>query len=282
MYTDLFPPWLLTSFAIAIGATMGSFANVVIYRLPLGKSILRPRSHCPTCEAPIAWYDNIPVLSFLFLAGRCRRCNTAISLRYPLIELSLAVLSLACLYDGMLRAQGLMLGALWFFSFSFCFLLVVITFIDLEHWRIPPVLTITGIVLGLLGAMSVGGLTGTKVTDSLIGLAVGGLGLALIAELYRILAKRDGMGYGDVFLLGMIGAQLGWKSIPGVLLLASVQGLVISIPLALTGRVKTPPWHDGTSEKRLLLSPVPFGPFLTLGALEWMFFGDKLVDLLFT
>jgi leader peptidase (prepilin peptidase)/N-methyltransferase len=284
------PLWLLKAAALAFGASLGSFANVLIHRLPRGESIVRPGSRCPGCGSPIAWYDNVPVLSWIVLRGRCRRCRTGISLRYPMVELCAAVMSLACLYLAIGKGEGMAglgaVAALWLSAFAFCLLLIVITFVDLEHWRIPPVLTVTGAVLGVAGAVATGPLSGVGWLDSLIGLGAGGLGLAAVAEGYYLATRREGMGYGDVFLLGMIGAQLGWKALPAVLLLASLQGLLVAVPAAIAGRRGTPPWEAGTGEgaapdRKVLQSPIPFGPFLALGALEWLFFGEVMAAWLF-
>ena len=282
------PLWLLKATALAVGAAFGSFANVLIWRIPRGESVVRPGSHCPSCNAPIRWYDNIPVLSWLVLGGRCRRCKGPISLRYPLIELCLAVLSLASLYLAMATApQGaglLGIAALWFFPFAFCLLLVAITFVDLEHWRIPPSLAIPGAVLGVLRALLAPDLFGVSLKSALLGLAVGAIGLAAVAEVWYLCTKREGMGYGDVMLLGMIGAFLGVGALPFVLLAASLQGLLVSVPLLLLGHRQRPPW-EGPQESdpeskpvggSVLRSPIPFGPFLALGAMEWLFFGDAV------
>ena len=306
------PFWFCKATALLVGAAMGSFANVLIHRVPRGENIARPGSRCPGCGAAIRGYDNIPVLSWVILLGRCRRCRQPISMRYPMVELIMAVLSLASLYLAVTWSMGLgtpaQLAALWFFPFSFCFLLLVITFVDLEHWRIPPVFTVTGAAIGVLGAFAVGTLSGVTWMDSLIGLAVGGLGLAAITEIWFLVTKREGLGYGDVFLLGMIGASLGYRSLPLVLLFASLQGLAVAVPYLLLGGRATPPWAgdeaapadspdvDATVEPaegaasvpvdatepapRMLQAPIPFGPFLALGALEWLFFGEAVWQML--
>lgn len=304
------PFWLLKATALAAGAAFGSFANVLIHRVPRGENIARPGSRCPRCKEPIRWYDNVPVLSWVVLLGRCRRCKAPISLRYPLVELCAAVLSLACLYLAAAAVPpgvGLAgVGMVWGFSFAFCLLLVVLTFVDLEHWRIPPVIAIPGIVLGLLGAFATGGLGGVPWPESVIGLAAGGIGLAVVVEVYYLATRREGMGYGDVLLLAMIGANLGWKALPFVLLAASVQGLLVTVPLLVAGRrvgaqvptdmqppgpstegeAATPSTEEGHlgeegggSSRRLMKAPIPFGPFLALGAMEWLFFGDLVAGL---
>ncbi len=304
------PFWFCKITALVVGAALGSFANVLIHRVPRGENIARPGSRCPGCGVAIRWFDNVPVLSWVLLRGRCRRCGQPISMRYPMVELIMAVLSLASLYLAVTWSMGLgtplQLAALWFFPFSFCFLLLVITFVDLEHWRIPPVFTVTGAAIGVLGAFAVGSLSGVTWLDSLIGLAVGGLGLAAITEGWFLVTKREGLGYGDVFLLGMIGASLGVRSLPLVLLFASLQGLAVAVPYLLLGGRTTPPWEgEGAADApaveaapvapaneasaaetadepspRVLQAPIPFGPFLALGALEWMFFGEAIWQML--
>jgi leader peptidase (prepilin peptidase)/N-methyltransferase len=320
---DSVPFWLIKATVLALGATFGSFGNVLIHRIPLGRSIVRPGSRCPGCGQAIRWFDNVPILSWVLLRGRCRRCGEPISLRYPLVELCVAVLSLACLYLGVARlppGAGLAgLAALWAFPFAFAFLLVVVTFIDLEHWTIPPSLALVAAGLGMAQALLQGDLTGVRWTDALIGMAVGAGGLALVAEGWFLLTKREGLGYGDVFLLGAIGAFLGWQSLALVLLAASVQGILVALPVLAFGGKPVPPWEkEGqgqgqdfaaetaeTAEKiqvqeqvqvqvpgpsdvrrptpdlaapprRVLQAAVPFGPFLALGAMEWLFFGPAI------
>lgn len=277
------PLWLLKVVALGLGAVFGSFANVLIYRLPRGESIIRPSSHCPFCKAKIRWYHNIPVLSYVALMGRCAFCKAPISLRYPLIEICLALLSLASLYRVLAWAaiSGPSLGllSLWAFVFAFCFILVVVTFIDLEHWIIPPVLTVPGIGLGLLFSFVASDLRGVDLKASLLGVAFGALPLVAIIEVYRRVAKREGMGYGDVFLMAMVGAFLGIQSLPFVFFASALQGLVVGLALFLLRRRPSPPWEkEGTQEGEKNGSwrhvPLPFGPFIALSALEWLFFED--------
>lgn len=307
---NLVPMWLIKAFIFAIGASLGSFANVLIYRVPLGRSIVRPGSMCPACSAPIRWFDNMPILGWVFLGGRCRDCKQPISIRYPLIELAVAVLALAVLFLAVLRAGPETalpwLGLHWLFPFTMVYILVVITFIDLTHWAIPHVFTITGMVLGLLGSLVIGADTGITWLESLIGLVAGAVPLAVLIEVYFRLTKREGMGYGDVMLLAMIGAYMGYMSLPFVLLAASLQGLALSVPLLIFGKGPgKPPW-EAQSTPEPTVAPlnengepstqpiaetgapseqtaanvgqvaVPFGPFLALGALEWLFFGDTV------
>ncbi|HOI11856.1 MAG TPA: prepilin peptidase, partial [Myxococcota bacterium] len=298
----------------------GSFANVVIHRLPRELSIAYPPSACPNpeCGHPIRWYDNVPVLSYLLLRGRCRDCRTPISVRYPLIELTTAVLSLACLYLAVHRGYGVAdlpgIAALWAFPFAFCFLLLAITFIDLAHWWVPPALAIPGTLLGLAANTLLGDLTGVSWLAALIGMVAGAAPILLVRWAYFRLRGHEGMGLGDALLMAMVGATLGWISLPFVLLASSVQGLLVAVPMTLMRRNAPPPWEqeaagdaqpapasdaqpepagdaqpapasdaqpvppvdDAPPAKPLGQTAVPFGPFIALGALEWLFFGDAI------
>lgn len=271
--------WLAKLLAFFLGLAFGSFANVLIFRIPRGLSIIAPRSFCPQCQQKIAWYDNIPVISFVLLMGRCRKCGAPISLRYPLVELCSAVLSVASLYKAWVWAGpspaffGIM--ALWVFVFAFCFLLVVATFIDLEHWRIPLSITVPGMLLGLAKAFSAAELAGVSWLSSLLGLVVASLPLTVLIEVYRRLTGREGMGYGDVFLLGMVGAYLGIQALPFVFFASSAQGLIVALPIALMRRAPNPPW-EAEKERKIRHTAIPFGPFIALAAFEWLFFEDLI------
>ena len=292
---DGMPLWFFKAAALIMGACFGSFANVVIYRLPLKKSIVRPGSACPSCGHELSWFENIPLLSWIFLLGRCRECKKPISIKYPLVELMMAVLSLASLMTALTRLQGIdassgNLAALWFFPFSLCFLLVCIIFIDLKHWIIPHSLTIAGIVLGIAHAVLISGPIATVTWyESLIGLAAGALPIVAIIEIYFRITGREGMGYGDVMLMGMAGAWFGYLAIPFILLASSVQGLVATVPLLILKKRSTPPWDNESGEK---MKPdeepasarhmaIPFGPFIGLAIFEWLFFGDKVTAYFF-
>ncbi len=259
--------------ALVLGGVFGSFAALVVYRLPRGESIVRPASRCPGCQTPIRWHDNLPILGYVLVGGRCRACRTPISLRYPLIELLLAVLSLACLLLGASRVLDSLTPwvaiTVWFFPFVFCWLLITATFIDLEHLRIPHVLTLVGIVCGLVAAAVGGNLTGVSLTESLLGLVAGALPIVVLIEVWFRVFGREGMGYGDAMLMGMVGATLGWQAIPFVLMAASLQGILISLPAWFKAR-RRPEGTEGML--------IPFGPFITLGALEWMFFSEAILD----
>jgi len=233
---------------------VGSFLNVCIYRLPRSISLIRPRSMCPGCKAKIAFYDNVPVASYLWLRGRCRHCGTAISLRYPLIELVSGLFAVAVFIRYGLSWEGIFLYAL-------VAALLVITFIDIDHKIIPDVITYPGIVVGFLTSLVLGRIT---YKESLFGIILGGGVLLLIALGYYLLTKREGMGGGDIKLLAMIGAFLGWKGVIFTVFVGSAIGTVVGIALALR-----------TEGGRKLA--IPFGPFLSLGALLFLFFGPQII-----
>jgi len=267
-------PWLLLGFAFAAGVCIGSFLNVCIHRLPAEQSILWPGSRCPGCATPIAWHDNVPLLSWLWLGARCRACRAPIPPRYPLIEATtagLAVLALAR-YGPALEAVV---------AFTFTAALLLVTFIDLDHRFIPDEVSLPGIVAGLGASFLRGGLTPL---DALGGVLLGGGILWVVAWSYERVTGIEGMGYGDVKLLAMIGAFLGWQAIPAVLVVASVTGSVAGVALILArggtrggGRVAR---HLGVRALAPYLrraarrTEIPFGPFLALGAFLALYWPD--------
>jgi len=239
----------------ALGCCIGSFLNVCIYRLPQGLSIVSPRSFCPQCRASVRGYDNIPLISYLLLRGKCRSCGAKISWRYPLVEALTGALAVA-LY----LKFGLTLGFFAFFAFTAA--LLVITFIDLNHRIIPDVISLPGIGIGFLLSFF---LPNPSVTESLIGLLAGGGSLYLVAVGYQALTKREGMGGGDVKLLAMIGAWLGWKAVLFTIFFASLTGTLIGGGAMVVQR-------QGRHYA------IPFGPFLAFAALAYLFFGPQLID----
>lgn len=241
--------------AAAFGALIGSFLNVCIYRLPRGESIVWPGSHCPACGTSIAWYDNVPVLSYLALLGRCRRCRAPISIRYPVVEGANAAG-----YVIILNTFGLN----WT-SVLYCILfsaLLVVTGTDLTHKIIPNVVTVPGTILGLLGAATV---LPVGPVNALLGVAVGGGILWALAWASPYLFGKEGMGGGDIKLLAMVGAFLGWKPALLTIMIGSLVGSVIGISLIAFRLMKRDEY-------------IPFGPFLVLGALVSMFFAQPLLD----
>ena len=246
-------PWhAILLFIFILGIVVGSFANVLIYRLPRKESIVSPGSHCPGCRKPIRWFDNIPVFSYLLLRGRCRSCGEPISWRYPAVELVNGLL-----YLGLAMRFGA--GTVALILAPFVTAMVVIAFIDLDHRIIPNVISYPGMAAGL-GLSFLAGYP--RPVDSAIGLLAGGGFLYLVATGYYLITKR--MGMGDVKLLGMVGAYLGWQALPVTILLAAVTGSVIGVvAMKVQGEDRT--------------YAVPFGPFLALGALAHIFFGRELI-----
>ncbi|HEY8515364.1 MAG TPA: A24 family peptidase [Candidatus Binatia bacterium] len=244
--------------ALALGAATGSFLNVVIHRLPLRQSVVAPRSHCTSCGRTIPWYDNIPVLSWFLLRGRCRACGEKFSIRYPIVEALTGVLLLVLSLEF---GWGLGLA----FAFYFVCSLLVVTYIDLDHRIIPDRVTLPGIAVGLLLALvAPAEVRWSAVQAWALGVLIGGGVLWLVAWVYELATGREGMGGGDIKLLAMIGAFLGWQGVLVTLLVASLLGSVIGTALMLA--------RGG--DRRLA---IPFGPFLSLGALITLLWGDRIV-----
>lgn len=241
-------------FAFIFGAVVGSFLNVCIYRLPAEKSIVFPPSACPSCGNRIRWYDNLPIISFLLLRARCRACRTPISWRYPLVEALNGLLTLL-----LFLKFGPSLTFLAFFLL--CSSLVVITFIDLDHQIIPDSISLPGIVLGFIFSFL---LPWNGWLNSLLGIVAGGGSLLLVAWLYEKLTGKEGMGGGDIKLLAMMGAFLGWRSVPFIIFAASLVGSVIGVSLMLLQK------KDGKLA-------IPFGPFLAFGAVLYIFYGRQII-----
>lgn len=238
-----------------LGAMLGSFANVIIYRLPKGESVVTPRSHCGQCKKTVAWYDNIPILSWFILRGRCRHCQAKFSIRYPLVELLMAVLFVMAYH---------FIGLNWYLLevCIFIFSLVTASFIDLDHYILPDVLTLPGIVIGLVGAL----LNPERdFLNAILGVLLGGGFLYAIAYFYFIIRKQEGMGGGDIKLLAWMGAVLGWKAIPFVIISSSLIGTVGGLFTAFR-------------HKQGMQTVIPFGPYLALGAVLFLFGGESLAS----
>lgn len=235
------------------GAIVGSFLNVCIYRLPRNKSIIKPSSFCPNCEKPIKYFDNIPILSYIILKGRCRNCGSKISIKYPIVETITALL-----YLMVYRVTGLnMEFAVLLFFVS---ILIIISFIDLEFQIIPDLLSLGGLAAGLVLSFfrhNFGFL------DALIGVLLGGGVLFIIAYGYQLLRKIEGMGGGDIKLIGMIGAFCGIKGAVFSLIAGSFLGTIVGVPVMLI---------KGKGAKYA----IPFGPFLSLAAIIYIFYGKVL------
>jgi len=247
------------------GLAIGSFFNVGIYRIPRNKSLVFPPSHCPSCKKRIKPYDNIPVLSYIVLLGKCRYCKKPISLRYPLVELLTALLFVAAtLKFGFTVA---LLRAVIFISF-----LIIVSFIDLEHQIAPFRLTIPGLALGLITSLFLP----EKVLSSFVGMLLGGLFVFLAWALWRYflaaifqvtlaIKQKEGIGWGDLPLTAMIGAFLGWEYLLVALFASIFSGTIIGLLIRIIKKGKAG-------------EPIPFGPFLALGSLVGLFFGQTIIN----
>lgn len=247
--------------AFFFGACIGSFLNVCIYRIPRDESVVSPRSHCPHCDTMIAWYDNVPLLSYLFLGARCRHCHKIISPRYFLVEaLAAALFLLVWLEYGFdprtpvywLIMSGLILG----------------TFVDFDHMIIPDRVTIGGIIAGLIFSPLIPSLHGETTVlggfyAALIGFAAGAGILWIVGLFGKLIFRKDAMGFGDVKLLGGLGALLGWRAVLFIIMVSSVLGSAVGIGLIVARRKE---WQ----------SRVPYGPYLALAAAIWILWGYRL------
>lgn len=247
------PLLFLTISVGLLGLMFGSFANVCVHRIPLHISIASPRSRCPSCENTIAWYDNIPLISWLILGGKCRHCKAAISARYPILELlmGLSWAGLAWYYgfSPMLLQALMLVSLLW-----------ILTLIDLETGLLPNILTLSGIAIGLGFSFWFGYLQ-----DAVIG-AVLGYGLFwLVARLFLLVTGREGMGYGDFKLLAMLGAFMGWQALPFIVFASSLAGSVVGILLLYLSH------KDMRTE-------IPFGPYLAAAGMVWFLWGAEILQ----
>lgn len=272
-------PWLFWTAALLLGLAVGSFLNVVIHRLPRmmerawrqecaalleqpdqapaeeGFDLVRPRSRCPGCGRLITALENLPVVSWLWLRGRCRHCGMRIALRYPLVELLSALLTVLTLWHFGPGIQGLAcLVLVWG--------LIALSFIDLEHQLLPDQLTLPVLWLGLL--LSLHPQMPLAPEQALIGAAAGYLSLWSVYHVFRLFTGKEGMGYGDFKLMALLGAWMGWTVIPLVVLLGSVLGLFAALGVALSGRP-------------IAGVPMPFGPFLAGAGLVALFVGETLI-----
>ncbi len=249
------PGYIIELIILIFGMCIGSFLHVCIYRLPSPKSITDPpRSVCPNCESLIKYYDNIPVISYLLLTGKCRNCKASISFRYPVVEL-ISGLFAVCVF----LIFGLTLPGLIYYIFIST--LIVITFIDIDHRIIPDIITLPGIPIFCLSTFAIQEIS---FKDSLLGLLAGGGSLYIVGLIYYLLKKKEGMGGGDIKLLAMIGALLGWKGVLFTIFVSSALGTVIGFILIL-------------SRKKDMTLAIPFGPFLSIAAISYIFFGEELI-----
>jgi len=239
---------------ILLGLAVGSFLNVCIHRIPHGQSLVHPGSRCPRCGYTLRWFDNIPVLSYVSLLGRCRSCRAPISIRYPIVEL--VTMGLFVLHGFVFGWTPLLVPRVFFAC-----LLVVLFAIDLEHHLLPNVITLPGIIIGLIASA----VLPPGLVDALIGVLVGGGVLWLIGEAYYRYSGHEGMGGGDVKMLAMIGAFLGWKLVLVTLVLSSFVGSIVGVGVIV--------WKRGGMKHAL-----PYGTFLALGALAASLFGDRIIE----
>lgn len=253
-----------TLLAFFFGACVGSFLNVCIYRIPREESVVRPRSHCPGCGRLIAWHDNIPLVSYLVLKAKCRHCGIAISPRYFIVELLTALLFLAVWNKhGFLSATPhYELVVIFWLVLSG---LILGTFVDFEHMILPDRVTIGGMVAGVLLSIAAPALHdadswSTSLIRSVIGLAVGFGSLFFVGEIGRWIFKKDAMGFGDVKLMGAIGAFFGWPAVIFTILVSSIAGSLVGIYLIVAKKYE---WQ----------SRIPYGPYIALACVVWMLGG---------
>ncbi|HXU82917.1 MAG TPA: prepilin peptidase [Polyangia bacterium] len=292
------PPWLSTPALLitagVFGTMLGSFFNVCIARVPRGESVVRPASHCFSCGRTVLPWDNIPILSYLWLRGRCRFCGVRFSPRYLLVEALTGVLAALVCWKFVVADPELAPGvraARFALYFAFTGVLVVLSFIDLDTKRLPDAITLPSIPIFFLAAFAA---QDVPWLPRLIGLAVGYLLVRVIADGYYYLTGREGLGLGDGKLLAVVGAVLGWRAIPFTIFLASFLGIAVSVPVLLAQRRRAPapepalepraPEGDPPPE---ILPPVrrtevPFGPFLSLSAIIYLMVGDSLWNWLVT
>ncbi|MFT5605541.1 MAG: leader peptidase (prepilin peptidase)/N-methyltransferase [Paracoccaceae bacterium] len=279
------PDSILVSYltCFVVFSALGSFFNVVIYRLPLmmesawrreyesllntgddtnaqseqtSFNIAIPNSHCPSCKTPIKPWQNIPIISYLVLKGRCSSCNNSIGIRYPLIELATALLGVGCLALFGLGAYGFATAAL-------CWVLLILTAIDIDHQLLPDQLTLPLLWAGLL--LSAVGISAISLHDAVIGAAAGYLSLWSVYWLFKLITGKEGMGYGDFKLLAALGAWMGWQQLPVIIILSSLVGAILgSLYMALN--------------KSSRGQTIPFGPYLAGAGLITLFWGEIIVD----
>lgn len=267
---------MIFGIVLLFGLIVGSFLNVCIARIPHEASIVSPPSHCPRCKTPIRWYDNVPLVSYAVLRGKCRTCGQHISWRYPLVELMNGLLYLWAGSEFGLTGEAILVMAL-------CSSLVVITFIDLDHQIIPDVITYPGMAIGLVvapffmttlaGPLPFGlgsvlpplGQYAASFLNAFIGLVLGGAPLYLIGLLWEKLRKVEAMGGGDVKFMAMIGSFLGWKGAFLTIMLGAMSGSVVGVTLILL-------------KKHQADKVIPFGPFLVFGTLMTLFMGYEIIS----
>lgn len=255
------PNWLYYVFAGFLGACIGSLLNVCIVRIPREESIVWPPSHCRSCNHHIAWWENIPLISYIILKGRCRECKRPISIRYPAVELLTIILSIACWW----RFHDVRLYAAYFFLLVAP--LIVVVFIDLAHRIIPNIISLPGILAGVgVHVLFAGkGRYDDAFIDSVLGVVIGGGFLYLVALAYEKIRGIEGLGGGDVKLAAMLGAFFGWQASIFILFVSSILGSISGLILIIFMK-------KGTKYA------IPFGPFLSIAGLIYLFFGRHIIN----
>ena len=264
----------LTGLVFWFGACMGSFLNVCIYRIPREESVISPGSHCPHCNTPIHWYDNIPLVSFLVLRARCRNCQGPISPRYVIVESLIAAL-FVIVWLKISPTPLLAMAPIYSFAIVPIYWLAIFglalgTFVDLEHMIIPDRVSLGGIVLGLTFSSLVPAMQGQPhayggFISSLLGASIGVGILWAIAVLGKLAFRKDAMGMGDVKLMGAIGAFLGWPAVVFTLMVSSFLGAIFGVSMIVAG-------------KKEMQSRIPFGPYIAVAALVWILWGPVLLN----
>jgi leader peptidase (prepilin peptidase)/N-methyltransferase len=295
---ELWLAWAASPVAFVVagvfGALWGSFFNVCIARVPAGLSVVRPGSHCFACQAPVRAFDNVPIVSYFVLRGRCRACGVKFSPRYALVEALMAGLSVLLWWCLVADAPGSLAVRLGRFALGFTFtgVLLVLSFIDLDTKRLPDIITLPSIPIFFLAGFA----GDVPWLDRLIGGAAGYLVVRIIADGYYYTTGREGMGLGDGKLLAVIGVVLGWRALPFVVFAAATIGIVVSVPLLLLARRRDavaaakPPEpepaaaepaaqaaaEEGEPAPSLRRTEVPFGPFLALSGLVYLLVGHQI------
>mgnify|MGYP001166663751 CR=1 FL=1 len=248
-------------FVVILGALWGSFANVCIYRLPKGKGVVSGRSHCPKCKKEIVWQDNIPIISYLILKGKCRKCKRKISSQYPMVEMINILLFLIIYF-----LFGISLTTILLMILSLSFLITF--FIDLKHFIIPNSLTFSMMILGFIKSFDP---NLNSIFPNYINSLIGGLfGYGVIFSIiffYKQIRKKEGMGLGDAKLLAVIGFWFGWIAIPFVLFLSSIFALVSVIP-------------DLIKKNKKMTSQIPFGPYIILATIFYLVFRNNFISII--
>lgn len=251
--TDM-PAALVSAAVFLLGAAIGSFLNVCIYRLPLGRSIVTPGSACPACGHTIRWFENIPILSFILLRARCSACNRPISIRYPFVELLMGILAVAVWQKFPFQIDFLI-------YLVFCAAMLVITFIDLDHMIIPDIISLPGIAMGFAVSFVSNHMDWEQ---SLMGILLGGGLFYAVAFIFCLITKKEGMGGGDIKLLAMIGAFLGWQAVLFVIFTSAFVG-------AIVGLIYTRIYSNDKNAQ------IPYGPFLAGAAICYLFYGQIII-----